>query len=122
MARVLVIDDEPWIRTTARIHLEPYGHEVILGDDGIQGMDMARRFRPDVIVLDLLMPIVNGHEVLELLRKDHLTADIPVLVITAVTQREVHDRCLEEGARRVLTKPIAPEVLAAAIDEATGAA
>jgi CheY-like chemotaxis protein len=119
MARVLVIDDEPWIRTTARIHLEPFGHEVIVGGDGIEGMDMAQRLRPDVIVLDLLMPIVNGHEVLEMLRKDHLTSHIPVLVITAVTQPEVHQRCLEEGARRVLTKPFAPKALAAAIDEVT---
>jgi len=116
MARILVIDDEPWLRTTARMLLEPYGHDVILGDDGLRGVGMAQRQRPDVIVLDLMMPMVNGHAVLQMLRDDERTASIPVLIMTAVTQKAVHDRCIEEGAARVLTKPFEPNVLAAAID------
>ena len=117
MARVLLIDDEPDIRRIARLLLEPYGHEVILGEDGARGVGMAQHQRPDVIVLDLMMPILDGHATLEMLQADQRTAGIPVVILTAVAQETVRERCLSEGATRVLTKPFDPESLAEAIDD-----
>jgi CheY-like chemotaxis protein len=121
MARVLLIDDEPDIRRIARLLLEPYGHEVILGEDGLRGVGMAQHQRPDVIVLDLMMPILDGHATLEMLRNDERTAEIPVVILTAVAQETVQERCLEAGATKVLTKPFDPECLAAAIDDVLAA-
>jgi CheY-like chemotaxis protein len=117
MARVLLIDDEPDIRRIARLLLEPHGHEVILGEDGLRGLGMAQHQRPDVIVLDLMMPILDGHATLDMLREDARTAHIPVVILSAVSQQAVRERCLEQGAVRVLTKPFDPDELASAIDD-----
>ena len=122
MARVLLIDDEPDIRRIARLLLEPYGHEVLLGEDGLRGVGMAQHQRPDVIILDLMMPVLDGHAALDMLRADARTSQIPVVVLTAVVQDAVRDRCLAQGADRVLEKPFEPDVLAAAIDEVLGLA
>jgi CheY-like chemotaxis protein len=83
MARVLVIDDEPDVRWLLRMSLERVGHEVILAEDGLRGVAMAQRQRPDVIVLDLMMPVMDGYGVLDALAKDGRTAALPVLVLTA---------------------------------------
>jgi CheY-like chemotaxis protein len=69
VARILVIDDEPMIRTVLRYELEPAGHDVLLAEDGLRGVAFARRQKPDVIILDLMMPILDGYSVLEMLRK-----------------------------------------------------
>ncbi|HEX6844984.1 MAG TPA: response regulator [Actinomycetota bacterium] len=115
MARVLVIDDEETIRIVIRRLLEPYGHDVILGEDGLRGFGMAQHQRPDVIVLDLMMPLVDGFETLGFLREDPRTADRPVIVLSAMTGEQVRQRCLDAGAVEVLAKPFEPEVLQAAI-------
>ena len=94
---------------------------MILGEDGLRGFGMAQHQRPDVIVLDLMMPILDGHAALEMLRADERTAHIPVVVLTAVAQRDVHERCLLEGADQVVTKPFDPDVLAQAIDHVLAA-
>ena len=67
MARVLVIDDEPDVRWLLRLSLERAGHEVLLAEDGLRGVAMAQRQRPDAIVLDLMMPVMDGYGVLEAL-------------------------------------------------------
>jgi CheY-like chemotaxis protein len=68
-------------------------------------------------VLDLMMPEVNGHDVLEALREDEITDDVPILVLTAVTQSRERERCLAEGADRVMTKPFDPRDVATVIDD-----
>ena len=68
------------------------------------------------IVLDLMMPMMNGHEVLQILADDPDTAQIPVVILTAVTSPEVHRACLDEGAVKVVTKPYDPEEFAADLD------
>jgi twitching motility two-component system response regulator PilH len=118
MARILVIDDEPVLGHTARLLLEPYGHEVLVGDDGLRGVGLAQKQHPDAIVLDLMMPYLDGHQVLDMLARDPDTAGIPVVVLTAIVSEKVHEACLREGAKAVLAKPYEPEALAAAIDEA----
>ena len=116
MARVLVIDDEDVIGAVLRYALLEQGHETLIADGGRTGIEAARHQHPDAIVLDLMMPEVNGHDVLEALREGDDTEDVPILVLTAVTQSRERDRCLAEGADRVMTKPFDPRDVANAVD------
>ena len=112
MARVLVIDDEPDVRWLIRMSLERAGHEVLAAEDGLRGVALAMKQHPDVIVLDLMMPVMDGYTVLDELAKDPRTAGIPVLVLSARAIPSEAKRATEAGARRFLEKPFDPEVLA----------
>ena len=116
MARVLVIDDEPDVRWLLRLSLERVGHEVLLAEDGLRGVAMAQRQRPDAIVLDLMMPVMDGYGVLDALAKDGRTSSLPVLVLTAKAIPEEEERVTKAGARRFLTKPFDPNDLAGELD------
>lgn len=111
MARVLVIDDEPDVLLLCRLNLEHAGHEVLQALDGKVGLALARDRRPDVIVLDLMMPMMDGYEVLAELGHDARTAELPVVVLTAKAQLEERVRCWREGAAEFLAKPFAPQAL-----------
>jgi CheY-like chemotaxis protein len=112
MARVLVIDDEPDVRWVLRISLERAGHEVLVAEDGLRGVAMAQRQRVDAIVLDLMMPVMDGYGVLEALDRDDRTRHLPVLVLTAKALPEEQSRTADAGASRFITKPFEPEDLA----------
>jgi len=120
MARVLVIDDEPDVRWVLRLSLERAGHEVIMAEDGLRGVAMAQRQRPDVIVLDLMMPVMDGYGVLDALGRDDRTKRVPVLVLTAKALPEEEDRVTEAGATRFMTKPFEPSDLASALEGMLG--
>jgi CheY-like chemotaxis protein len=115
LARVLVIDDEPDVRWLLRLTLEREGHEVLLADDGLRGVGMAQRQKPALIVLDLMMPVMDGYGTLEALGKDPRTSSIPVVVLTAKALPDEEARVTGAGARRFLTKPFDPDDLAAEI-------
>jgi len=116
VARVLVIDDEDVIGAVLRYAFLEQGHETLVADGGRQGIERARAERPDAIVLDLMMPEVTGHDVLAALRDDSAEDDVPILVLTAVTQSRERDLCLAEGADRVMTKPFDPREVASVVD------
>ena len=113
MARVLVIDDESDVLLLCRVNLEHEGHEVLVAPDGEQGIELARTQRPDVIVLDLMMPHRDGYDVLGELTGDVGTREIPVLILTARTRREDRVRGWRAGAAGYLTKPFIPATLTA---------
>jgi CheY-like chemotaxis protein len=117
-ARILVIDDEPYVRTLVRRLLEFDGYDVVVSDDGMRGLAAAKRQRPDAIVLDLMMPLMDGYQVLASLRTDPRTALVPVIVITAAATVAARKRVADAGATACLTKPFAPDELAAAISSA----
>jgi DNA-binding response OmpR family regulator len=119
MARVLVVDDEPDIVLFVQVNLELQGHEVRSAGDGKQAMAAVEADRPDAIVLDVMMPHLDGWGVLEQL-KAHPDVDvrtIPVVMLTALDTDHDHARGGIEGAVRYLTKPLGPEDLVAAVDE-----
>ncbi len=120
MARVLVIDDEPDVRWLLRLSLERVGHEVLLAEDGLRGVAMAQRQRPDAIVLDLMMPVMDGYGVLDALAKDPRTSHVPVMVLTAKAIPDESEKAAEAGARRFLTKPFDPDDLAAELEALLG--
>ena len=116
MTRVLVIDDEPAIADVLRMLLEFRGHEVLTADDGSRGFATAQRRSPDVIVLDLMMPVMDGFAALEALRRDERTAEIPVVILSALGSTDVRQRCHDLGARAFLQKPYNPEDLLRAVE------
>jgi CheY-like chemotaxis protein len=116
MSRVLVIDDESIVGVILRYAFEARGHEIVVAADGRSGLELARTEHPDAIVLDLMMPGVTGYDVLDQLKSLGGTDDVPVLVLTAVTMSRERDRCLQDGAAAVMTKPFDPRDVADAVD------
>jgi CheY-like chemotaxis protein len=116
MARVLVIDDEPDVRWLLRMSLERVGHEVILAEDGLRGVAMAQRQRPDVIVLDLMMPVMDGYGVLDALAKDGPDGGAPRPRPHGEGDPEEEARVTGAGAKRFLTKPFDPDDLAGELE------
>ena len=115
MARILVVDDEPDVLLLCRVNLQHAGHDVLEAPDGERGLALAFAEVPDAIVLDLMLPLMDGYGVLSHLRADDRTRDIPVLVLTAKAQREDRVRCWEEGASEFMTKPFSPAALSSAL-------
>ncbi len=111
MARVLVIEDDDAISHLLRLVLESEGHEVLLADDGSRGIAVARRRAPDVVILDIMMPFMDGFAVLEALREDDRTVTIPVLMLTANQTEAVEERCYRLGAQAFVRKPFDPGIL-----------
>ncbi len=118
LATVLICDDEPALRELIRVSLDG-DYEFAEADDGDESIDAARRLRPDVVILDVMMPRRNGLEVLSELRSDAELAGIPVIVLTA--QPSTREDALREGADIVLEKPFEPEVITAAVEEVLAA-
>jgi CheY-like chemotaxis protein len=116
VSRVLVIDDESIVGVILRFALEAKGHETVVADGARSGLELARAQHPDAIVLDLMMPGMNGHDVLDELRHDDGMGDVPVIVLTAVTVSRELERCRSEGADAVITKPFDPRDVAEAVD------
>ena len=108
---VLVVDDEEGIRVLCRVNLELSGYEVIEAGDGLSALDAARASRPDVIFLDVMMPNMDGWEVLRFLKEDAATAGIPVIMLTARTSEADQIRAWGEGVIQYLAKPFSPQLL-----------
>jgi CheY-like chemotaxis protein len=114
LATVLICDDEPSLRELIRISLDgPYSFAE--ADDGEKSLEIARRLRPDVIILDMMMPRLSGLEVLSEIRGDRGLAETPVIVLTA--QPSTKEEALRGGADIVMVKPFEPEQITAAVEE-----
>jgi DNA-binding response OmpR family regulator len=109
--RVLVADDDKMVRLIGRMLLEKHGFTVLEAENGSVTMAIVRRERPDLLLLDLQMPDMDGFRVIEMIRSDATLSATPVLVLTAETSHEVETRVLEMGADDYLVKPFEPEVL-----------
>ena len=116
-AQVLVIDDEGPIRLLCRVNLEAAGMVVHEADDGATGVEVARKEQPDVILLDVMMPGMDGWEVFGELVKEEQTAKIPVVFLTARAELRDQARGLELGGVDYVTKPFDPLELAPLIDD-----
>jgi CheY-like chemotaxis protein len=114
LATVLICDDEPALRELIRVSLSDR-YEFAEADDGIECLDAMRRLRPDLVVLDMMMPRRNGMEVLDEVRKDEELADTPVIVLTA--QPATREEALRGGATRVMVKPFTPDEISDAVEE-----
>ncbi|MEO8422379.1 MAG: response regulator [Actinomycetota bacterium] len=110
MASILIVEDHPTMRDAMRLVLEEDGHQVEEASDGEAGIQMVRDHAPDVVLLDLNIPVVPGAEVLETLKADPATAEVLVVVVTA-TGEEGRLKALSQGADGYITKPFSPLAL-----------
>jgi DNA-binding response OmpR family regulator len=117
MTRVLVIDDEAPIRLLCRVNLEAAKMEVSEAEDGKSGLEEARAERPDLILLDVMMPGMDGWQVFEQLLQDESTAKIPIVFLTARAELRDQARGLELGGIDYVTKPFNPLHLAPLIED-----
>ena len=114
---VLVCDNEEPLRALVAAALAPAGYRIVEARDGEETLRLARRERPDLIVLDMMMPALSGVEVLGELRGDTELADTRVIVLTARAQVSDRAAALRAGADDFLTKPFSPSALARVVDD-----
>jgi len=114
--KILVVDDNPVNNQLIATYLLPCGYTIQIAENGRDGLKLAMENKPDLILLDVMMPDLDGYEVCRLLRSNPETADIPVLFITADASPENHNRAFSMGGNDFITKPIYEMVLRARID------
>lgn len=105
MALILVIDDDDLVSRTLQRALKMYDHQVMTANSGIEGMQLARRHRPDLFILDIMMPGVDGYQVCRQIRGDPLLQDVPVLFLTAKAKDEDKIEGFRAGGDDYLIKP-----------------
>ncbi len=109
--KVLVIDDEPFILMMIEDKLGGAGIKVVTSRESVGALDLIERERPDLIILDWMLPEISGLEICRQLMKNRLLATIPVFMLTAKGQSEDRERGLHHGVKRYLTKPFSPKAL-----------
>jgi diguanylate cyclase (GGDEF)-like protein len=110
-AKILVIDDEPIICSLVSDSLQSSGQEVLCALDGAQGLRLAKEEKPDLIILDVMMPNLDGYEVCRRLRRNFTTSNIPIIMLTALDQIPDKVKGMNEGADDYITKPFYPSEL-----------
>jgi DNA-binding response OmpR family regulator len=117
---VLVADDDPDILALVRFRLERDGYEVLSAPDGETALDLALARTPDLALLDVMMPLLDGYEVTRRLREHGPTATIPIILLTARVQEPDVERGFEAGADDYVTKPFSPQALGERVQAALG--
>jgi DNA-binding response OmpR family regulator len=109
--KILVVDDEPQLRHFIRMRLEANKFKVILASDGIEGLKKTQEEKPDLILLDILMPNLDGFGMLRKLKEDDKTKSIPVIILTAQDKPQNISRALEIGANDYMAKPFESKIM-----------
>ncbi|MBI2518365.1 MAG: response regulator [Opitutae bacterium] len=110
-AKILAVDDEPALIELISYHLGRNGHDVTTAASGWEAIERIQQQRPDIILLDLMLPDLDGFGVCEILRRDPATATIPIIIISAWASVDSHHLGLELGALDYITKPFSPHEL-----------
>ena len=116
--RILIVDDERDIVKALTIRLQVSGFDVLAAFDGVQGVFMAHKERPDLILLDIRMPAADGFTAADQLKNSALTQNIPIIFLTGSPEPSAQERAIELGARFYVKKPYDPEELLDAIRRA----
>ena len=103
--QILVIDDELDMLMAIKLRLEASGYEVATATDGLEGLNTARKLKPDLIILDIMLPKMNGYKVSRFLKFDEEYKHIPVIMLTALSGDEDRTTGVETGANAYITKP-----------------
>jgi CheY-like chemotaxis protein len=118
--KILVVDDRWENRSVIKNLLEPIGFEIIEAQDGQEGLDKTYELKPDLIICDLAMPIIDGHEVIKKLRQDNLFKDIPIIVSSASVFETDRQKSIDAGANDFIPKPIQSHILLDSIEQLLG--
>ena len=105
---VLVVEDDPVILRLLEVNFELEGFDVLLAHDGVEGIEVARAHRPDIVVSDIMMPRASGLELVEALKGDEATRSIPIILLSAKAQTSDLKTGMEAGADDYVTKPFEP--------------
>ncbi len=108
---ILIVDDEPDMVYALRMQLEAEGYRVLTAGDGREGLERVRKDRPDLVVLDLMLPKMDGYRVCRMLKFDQKFCDVPIIMFTARAQESDEKTGYEVGADAYVTKPFEPRVL-----------
>ena len=118
--RILIVDDEPDLVETIQVGLELEDYECIVAFDGFRGLDRARSENPDLIILDVMLPVLNGYKICRLLKFDEKYKHIPIIMLTAEAQEKDRQTGQETGADFYMTKPFSADKLLAKVKEYLG--
>lgn len=113
--KVLIVEDEPCMREVLKIRVEMMGFEAETADDGSIALEKVKTYQPDLILLDLMLPKIDGFHVCKKLKSDPQYKHIPVIVVTARLSEEDKKKCMYHGADEYMTKPVDPQLLDANI-------
>ena len=115
--KILVVDDERYMVRLVEYNLKKSGYEVVTASDGVEAMEKISEGRPDLILLDIKMPRMDGYEVCKMLKQKKETRDIPVIIVSIISDRE---QAMAMGARSYIMKPFSPSVLLEEVKLALG--
>ena len=115
--RVLLVDDEPGLLQMVSFRLKAAGYEVTTALDGQQALDRVKESKPDLMILDLMLPKLDGYKVCRLLKLDERTKEVPILIFTARAQEQDIKLATECGADAYLTKPFEFKVLSGKLQD-----
>jgi twitching motility two-component system response regulator PilH len=110
-ARILVVDDSPTELHVFKKILEKQGYQILVAKDGQEGVDIAKQELPDIILMDVVMPVLNGFQATRQLKNNESTANIPVIMVTTKGQQTDKNWGIRQGATEYLVKPVAPAEL-----------
>ena len=117
MAKILVVDDEVQLIQMVQIRLEASGYEVVTANDGEEGIEKAKSENPDLVLLDIMMPVMDGYEACKILKSDPQTNKIPIIYLSAKAQEDDLQNGKESGADAFVKKPFETPELLAKIEE-----
>lgn len=104
MKKILIVEDDNVLSIAINTAIQAAGYETALARDGLEALSKVKKFQPDLILLDLVMPKMTGEEVLAAIRSDENTKDIPVFILTVKTENESVSKCVELGIRGYFIK------------------
>ena len=109
--KILVADDEEDVKIIMQLYLESKGYEIVTSYDGLDTLDKVKTEKPDLILLDVMMPVIDGFEVCKKLKDSPDTASIPIVMVSAASHAESKQRGLDAGAVEYIVKPFEPDHL-----------
>ncbi len=115
--KILVVDDEPPIVRLMEFILARQGHEMLVAVNGQEALDKVRTHQPDLVLLDIMMPRIDGYEVARALRADPATADLPIIMLSAKAQEEDIQKGMDVGVNEYITKPFSPDQLVTVVGD-----
>ena len=118
MARILIVDDSPSQLLGLKRLVEKLGHETLTAEDGAAGVEAAKRELPDLVLMDVVMPNLNGFQATRAISKDTATAHIPVILVTTKDQDTDRVWGMRQGAKAYVTKPVNEAELTKALNDA----
>ncbi|MFP4379308.1 MAG: PleD family two-component system response regulator [Candidatus Sumerlaeia bacterium] len=114
---IMVADDEEDIKSVLEMFLEAAGYDVVSAYDGLDAIEKIRESKPDLVLMDIMMPLIDGIEVVRQMKADDAIKDIPVIMLTAAAKSDMVDKAIQAGAVDYIQKPFEPEQVQGVIEK-----